>query len=53
MTDVALRFGATDDGLTAQFRKVNRQLDDFQRQANRAASAIGLNRSQRSINTAR
>jgi hypothetical protein len=30
VSDVALRFGATDDGLTAKFRQVNAQLEAFQ-----------------------
>jgi hypothetical protein len=38
MTDVALRFGATDDGLTAQFRRVGQQLASFEREASRTGS---------------
>jgi hypothetical protein len=41
MADVALRFGASDDGLTAQFRKVDKQLDQFQASTNKVASNIG------------
>lgn len=40
MSDVALRFGATDDGLTAQFRRVSRQLDDFDRQSRRVGASV-------------
>lgn len=41
MSDIALRFGAKDDGLTAQFRKVNQQLDQFKTGAERVANSIG------------
>lgn len=41
MTTAALRFSATDDGLEASFRRVNRQLDEFQRQAERVGSKVG------------
>lgn len=40
MSDVALRFGASDDGLTAQFRKVDRQLDALQASTGKVAGAI-------------
>lgn len=40
MSDVALRFGATDDGLTAKFRQVNKQLDDFEKSANKTAGLV-------------
>lgn len=40
MSDVALRFGATDDGLTAKFRQVDKQLDDFEKSAGRVSSAV-------------
>lgn len=40
MTGVVLIFGATDDGLTAQFRRVNRQLEDFDRQAKRVSAGV-------------
>lgn len=40
MSDVALRFGATDDGLTAKFRQVNRQLDDFEKSAGKVAGLV-------------
>ena len=40
MTDVALRFGARDDGLTAQFRRVNASLDQFERRAQQVASRV-------------
>jgi hypothetical protein len=39
VADVALRFGATDDGLTAQFRRVSSQLSTFEREAGRVATA--------------
>lgn len=41
MSDVALRFGAVDDGLNAQFSKVNKQLDQFKASANEVAGSIG------------
>jgi hypothetical protein len=41
VSDVALRFGAKDDGLTAQFRKVDQQLDRFKANATGVASSIG------------
>jgi hypothetical protein len=41
VTDVALRFGAKDDGLTAQFRKVDQQLDAFKANASSVAGSIG------------
>ena len=41
MSDVALRFGASDDGLTAQFRKVDRQLESFQNTTAKVATNIG------------
>lgn len=40
MSDVALRFGAKDDGLNAQFRKVNSDLDKFSSHAKSVGSAI-------------
>lgn len=40
MSDVALRFGATDDGLTAAFRRVNQQVESFQRGVTRAGADI-------------
>lgn len=40
MSDVALRFGATDEGLTAKFRQVDKQLDDFEKSAGRVSSAV-------------
>lgn len=40
MSDVALRFGAKDDGLDAQFRRVNKSLDDLQGRTSKASSAI-------------
>ena len=39
MADVALRFGATDDGLTAQFRRVSSQLSNFERESTRVGAA--------------
>ena len=41
MTDVALRFGAKDVGLAAQFRKVNQDLETFKTKAAGVGSAIG------------
>jgi hypothetical protein len=41
VTDVALRFGAKDDGLTAQFRKVDQQLDRFKANATGVAASVG------------
>lgn len=40
MADVALRFGATDEGLTAQFRRVSQQLSTFERESSRVGQAI-------------
>jgi hypothetical protein len=40
VADVALRFGATDDGLTAQFRRVSGQLSNFERESSRVGSAV-------------
>jgi len=40
VSDVALRFGATDDGLTAQFRKVDKQLDEFEKSAGRVSAGV-------------
>lgn len=40
MSDVALRFGATDDGLTAQFRRVSNQLSNFEREAGRVGAGV-------------
>jgi hypothetical protein len=40
VADVALRFGATDDGLTAQFRRVSNQLSNFERESNRVGTAV-------------
>lgn len=40
MTDVALRFGARDDGLTAAFRRVNTQLDAFEKRASSVANSL-------------
>jgi hypothetical protein len=40
VSDVALRFGAKDDGLTAQFRKVDKQLEQFRTNGARAASGV-------------
>lgn len=40
MSDVALRFGAKDDGLDAQFRRVNARLEDIERGANKVAESI-------------
>jgi hypothetical protein len=41
MSDIALRFGAKDDGLVAQFRRVNKDIDQFEGNARRAATSIG------------
>lgn len=41
MSDVALRFGATDDGLDAKFAKTNKQLKDFESGASKVAAAVG------------
>lgn len=41
MTDAVLRFGATDDGtLTAQFRRVSQQLNEFEKGANKTAELV-------------
>jgi hypothetical protein len=41
VTDIALRFSGKDDGLVAQFRRVNKDIDQFEGNAKRAASSIG------------
>lgn len=41
MVDVALRFGAKDEGLNAQFRRVNDQLDGFEKKASGVAGSLG------------
>lgn len=40
MSDVALRFGARDDGLDAQFKKMGAQLDALQARVSKTGSAI-------------
>lgn len=39
MSDVALRFGASDDGLIAYFRRVTKELDLFDKATDKASSA--------------
>jgi hypothetical protein len=41
VSDVALRFGAKDDGLDAQFRKTNSNLDKLEDRAKAVSSSIG------------
>lgn len=41
MSDVALRFGAKDDGLDAKFTKVTKQLKELQTGSNKVAGLIG------------
>ena len=41
MSDVALRFGARDDGLNAQFARMSRDLDTLQGKVSKTSSAIG------------
>lgn len=40
MSDVALRFGAKDDGLSAQFAKTAKQLKDFEEGSNKVSASI-------------